>query len=153
MKEKCYCYEYFKEKFGKDIRRGKCFKDKCARYRRESKKEKMNVGSKEILLEELRHSLPSRKILEVSNLLAIKIGKEYFVLKDRHKGKGGYVTKLLDESELLDYKNIIENPYHRYDEVLGKKVLVDKRILHRRGLDAIIEYLENKIWQSPIIMI
>lgn len=103
------------------------------------------MSSKEILLEELRHSLPSRKILEVSNLLAIKIGKEYFVLKDGYKCRGGYVTKFLDESELLDYKNIIENPYHRYDEVLGKKVLVDKRILHRRGLDAIVEYLENKI--------
>ena len=35
MKEKRYYYEYFKKKFGRDIERGKCFKNECARYRRE----------------------------------------------------------------------------------------------------------------------
>ena len=98
---------------------------------------------KQKLMGELFHSLPSRRITDVVNFCAIKVGSEYFVLKDRYEGIGGYITKDLNEELLTDYKQI-EPMSHTYIELLCKNILIDKRILHRRGLDAIIEYLESK---------
>lgn len=106
----------------------------------------MITMNKEMLLEELIRALPSKKLLDVVNFCAIKVGNEYFVLKDRYRGNGGYVAKSIDENKLMDYKQINDDPYqyHTYKEFLTKNILIDKRILYRSGLGAIIEYLEAK---------
>lgn len=94
------------------------------------------------LMSELIASVPNKRMLEVVNFCAIKVGDEYFVLKDRYKGRGAYVTDYINEESLTNYKQI-EHPHHRYRELLHKSILIDKRILSRRGLMAIIEYLES----------
>lgn len=97
------------------------------------------------LMEELIHSLPSRRILEVTNFLAVKVGNEYFVLKDRQNQYcSTYVADRINESILLDFKEIRDID-DRYVELLRKDVLIDKRILGRRGLMAIVEYLESEM--------
>lgn len=101
--------------------------------------------NKEELMDVLRNSLPSKRMLSVVNLCAIKVGNEYFVMKDRYKGVGSYVTDCLNEEELMDYKEIVVSPNHKYSELLHKNILIDKRILSRSGHMAIIEYLESEM--------
>lgn len=96
------------------------------------------------LMEVLRSSVPSKEMLQVVNFCAIKVGNEYFVIKDRYKGIGSYVTDYIDEKSLMNYKQI-EPMGHKYVELMHKDILIDKRILSRSGHMAIIEYLESEM--------
>lgn len=81
---------------------------------------------------ELIYSLPSKRMLEVTNNLAVKhpITKELIFLKQRPNFESAPL------SEYIQY-NERHNPFHDYRELLFTSVIVDLSLLNRRGKKAL----------------
>lgn len=100
--------------------------------------------NKEQLIEVLRTSLPSRRMLEVVNIGAVQVGKELIILKQRPN----YDFK---EEEVITYAERHDMNYP-YRELLAKTVIFDNMLINRRGQDAIMQYLiaeEFRYCQNP----
>jgi hypothetical protein len=87
----------------------------------------------EHLKEQLRFAIPSKRMLEVVNVGAIKLGDELIVLKNR------YDFNPIEEL-MITYDEKHEMGYE-YKEILGKSVIFDEKIFGRRGQKAIMDYI------------
>lgn len=92
--------------------------------------------NKEQLIEELKNSLPSRKMLEVVNIGIVKIGDELITLKNRPC----YEFK---EVEAITY-NESHDMNHDYREILAKTVIFSNSLIGLRGKRAIEKYIMEK---------
>lgn len=88
------------------------------------------------LIQELRVSLPSRRMLEVVNIGAVKVGDELIVLKKRP-----YYDVI--EEDMIIY-NEHHNMHHDYKELIAKSVIFDSSLIGRRGKEVIKNYLLAK---------
>lgn len=84
------------------------------------------------LIDEIRYSIPNKRILEVTNNLAVRNPKtnELIFLKQRPN---------FEDTPLSDYieYNEIHDMYHDYPELFTKSVIIDKSLLNRRGIEAL----------------
>jgi len=85
------------------------------------------------LIEELRMSLPSRRMLEVVNIGAVKVGDELIILKQRPNYD-------VIEENMIAY-NERHNVYHNYKELLAKNVIFNTGLFGFKGREAIKNYL------------
>jgi hypothetical protein len=89
--------------------------------------------NKEQLIEVLRTSLPSRRMLEVVNIGAVKVGDELIILKQRPNYD-------LVEEEMITYSER-HDMYHSYKELIAKSVIFHESLISIRGKKAIHDYM------------
>lgn len=97
--------------------------------------------NKQELIEELCYSLPARRMLEVVNVGAVKVGDEYVILKQRP----GYEFK--PENSIIFVKDL--GWKHDYKEILAKSVIFSGDAIRRRGYEAIAKYLKAEKEKEP----
>ena len=90
------------------------------------------------LAEILRTSLPSKRMLEVVSIGAVKVGSKLIILKQRPS----YEFKE-DEAVLYSERHDIG---HHYKEIQAKTVIFDTKLLNLRGQEAIKEF--NRYWDK-----
>ena len=96
--------------------------------------------TKQELIEELRVSTPSSRMLMVVKNGAVQVGDELIMVK---QGNETY----FDLSQAVRYGEHHEytrDMGYSYDEIFGKDVLFDQSVFGLRGLRAIAAYLETK---------
>lgn len=87
---------------------------------------------------ELINSLPSRRIVEVTNNLAVRnpVTKELIFLKQRPRYES---VPLEDYIEYNEHHNI----HHSYKEIVAKSVIVDLSLIGFHGKEALAKHLEK----------
>lgn len=96
--------------------------------------------NKQELIEELKYSLPSKRMLDVVNVGAVRVGNEYVILKQRP----GHEFKLEESIHFVENIGL----KHDYKEILGKSVIFSGNAIGYRGHEAIEKFLESKKSQS-----
>lgn len=96
---------------------------------------------KKELIQELIYSLPSKRLIEVVNVGAVRVGNEYVILKQRP----GYEFKL--EESIHFVENL--GWQHDYKEILGKSVIFSGNAIGNRGVEAINKFLESEKAKEP----
>lgn len=92
--------------------------------------------NKEKLIEILRISLPSRRLLEVVSIGAVKVGDELIILKQRPDYE-------VIEEDMITYNERHEIT-HGYRELIAKSVIFDNSLFYIRGRLAIEAYKLSK---------
>ena len=96
---------------------------------------------KKQLIEVLETSLLYKRLMEVVNVGAVKVGNELFILKQRPSFE-------FKEDEAILYGEHHDMHYH-YRDILAKTVIFDHSLFNIRGQNAISEYLDkNSILQD-----
>jgi len=88
------------------------------------------------LIEELKNSLPSRRMLEVASVAIVDIGENTLIIKNRYPE--WYLFKYDDFIHYTE-KHGME---HDYEEIIGKKVRFDLSLFSRRGQEAAEKWLK-----------
>jgi hypothetical protein len=92
----------------------------------------MNNNIEQEIINELRYSVPNKRILEVTTNLAVRHPKtnELIFLKQRP------TLEDIHLSEYIEYNEVHEINYS-YSELFGKSVIIDKSLLGYRGKKAL----------------
>jgi hypothetical protein len=87
------------------------------------------------LIEELRNSLPNRKMLEVVAVGAVEIDNRLIILKSRFPE-----MHIFSKDEFVRFDKDLGRQYD-YEEIRGKLVIFDHSIISYRGREAIKKWL------------
>lgn len=92
----------------------------------------MDLKMKNKLIDEIRYSIPNKRLLEVVNNLAVKNPNtnELIYLKQRPNFEGTPLSEYIEYDEYHDMN-------YGYSELLTKSVIIDKELLGLRGREAL----------------
>jgi len=92
----------------------------------------MDLKMKNDLIDEIRFSIPSKRMLEVTNNLAVRNpnNDELIYLKQRPNFEDTPLSEYIEYNEHHDM-------YYEYEELLTKSVIIDKSLLRPRGREAL----------------
>jgi hypothetical protein len=92
------------------------------------------------LLNELRYGLPSKRMLEVVSIGALKFDGKTVIIKCRYEDRD--LPRMLEQNPFVTYNDWTNSHNHHYKEILSKNVIFDRKLLSRRGLLALVELVE-----------
>jgi hypothetical protein len=92
----------------------------------------MDLKTKNEIIDEIRYSIPNKRILEVTNNLAVRNPKtnELIFLKQRPNFEDTPLSDYIEYNEFHDMN-------YGYPELFTKSVVIDKSLLGRRGIEAL----------------
>jgi hypothetical protein len=89
--------------------------------------------NKEQLIEELRVSIVSKRLLEVVSIGAVEVGGDLIILKQRPSYE-------FNREEAITYSE--QQPMgYPYKELIAKTVIFDHKLFNRRGHKAMFDYM------------
>lgn len=96
----------------------------------------MSIEIKKELVKEIKYGLPSARMCEAPNIIVFHNNNEdgFIVVKSRFNRKDA--EYLIENGDWITYDKKQELSYH-YNELLGKNVIADRKLLSKRGLLAL----------------